>query len=170
MDKYIGFLKDGKNQRKYLRWIAKLTAKSKKSLLGLLLLNTSVAVASVLVSLVNKSIVDKAGDQVVLRTLVIIMVGLQLFSIVGGVLESLLEATITEKYACQVRRSLFERFLRLPWISRIEYHSEELLSRITSDVEQITSGVSRLIISVGHCSSGLSLHSVSYGIMHRLLQ
>ncbi|MBO6208755.1 MAG: ABC transporter ATP-binding protein [Lachnospiraceae bacterium] len=149
MDKYIGFLKDGKNQRKYLRWIAKLTAKSKKSLLGLLLLNTSVAVASVLVSLVNKSIVDKAGDQVVLRTLVIIMVGLQLFSIVGGVLESLLEATITEKYACQMRSSLFERFLRLPWISRTEYHSEELLSRITSDVEQITSGVSRLIISGG---------------------
>ena len=149
MDKYIGFLKDGKNQRKYLRWIAGLTAKSKKSLLGLLLLNTSVAVASVLVSLVNKSIVDKAGDQVVLRTLVIIMVGLQLFSIVGGVLESLLEATITEKYACQMRSSLFERFLRLPWISRTEYHSEELLSRITSDVEQITSGVSRLIISGG---------------------
>ena len=149
MDKYIGFLKDGKNQRKYLRWIAGLTAKSKKSLLGLLLLNTSVAVASVLVSLVNKSIVDKAGDQVVLRTLVIIMVGLQLFSIVGGVLESLLEATITEKYACQMRSSLFEWFLRLPWISRTEYHSEELLSRITSDVEQITSGVSRLIISGG---------------------
>ena len=149
MDKYIGFLKDGKNQRKYLRWIAGLTAKSKKSLLGLLLLNTSVAVASVLVSLVNKSIVDKAGDQVVLCTLVIIMVGLQLFSIVGGVLESLLEATITEKYACQVRRSLFERFLHLTWISRTEYHSEELLSRITSDVEQITSGVSRLIISGG---------------------
>ena len=149
MDKYIGFLKDGKNQRKYLRWIAGLTAKSKKSLLGLLLLNTSVAVASVLVSLVNKSIVDKAGDQVVLCTLVIIMVGLQLFSIVGGVLESLLEATITEKYACQMRSSLFERFLRLPWISRTEYHSEELLSRITSDVEQITSGVSRLIISGG---------------------
>ena len=149
MDKYIGFLKDGKNQRKYLRWIAGITAKSKKSLLGLLLLNTSVAVASVLVSLVNKSIVDKAGDQVVLRTLVIIMVGLQLFSIVGGVLESLLETTITEKYACQMRSSLFERFLRLPWISRTEYHSEELLSRITSDVEQITSGVSRLIISGG---------------------
>lgn len=149
MDKYIGFLKDGRNQRKYLRWIAGLTAKSKKSLLGLLLFNTSVAVASVLVSLVNKSIVDKAGDQVVLRTLVIIMVGLQLFSIVGGVLESLLEATITEKYACQMRSSLFERFLRLPWISRTEYHSEELLSRITSDVEQITSGVSRLIISGG---------------------
>lgn len=149
MDKYIGFLKDGKNQRKYLRWIAGITAKSKKSLLGLLLLNTSVAVASVLVSLVNKSIVDKAGDQVVFRTMVIIMVGLQLFSIVGGVLESLLETTITEKYACQMRSSLFERFLRLPWISRTEYHSEELLSRITSDVEQITSGVSRLIISGG---------------------
>lgn len=149
MDKYRDFLKDGKSQRKYLRWLAGLTAKSKKSLLGLLLLNTSVAVASVLVSLVNKSIVDKAGDQVVLRTLVIIMVGLQLFSIVGGVLESLLEATITEKYACQMRSSLFERFLHLPWISRTEYHSEELLSRITSDVEQITSGVSRLIISGG---------------------
>lgn len=132
-----------------MRWLAKLTAKSKKSLFGLLLLNTSVAVASVLVSLVNKSIVDKAGDQVVLRTLVSIMVGLQLFSIVGGVLESLLEATITEKYACQMRSSLFERFLRLPLISRTEYHSEELLSRITSDVEQITSGVSRLIISGG---------------------
>lgn len=112
--------------------------------MSLFILNTCVAVASVSISLVNKSIVDQAGDRALFPVLVIIMVGLQLFSIVGGVLESLLEATITEKYACQVRRSLFERFLHLTWISRTEYHSEELLSRITSDVEQITSGVSRL--------------------------
>ena len=56
---------------------------------------------------------------------------------------------ITEKYACQVRKSLFGHLLKLPWLSRTVYHSEELLSRITSDVEQITSGVSRLIVSGG---------------------
>lgn len=149
MDKYVGFIKDGKNQRKYLKWLVKLTAKSKKTLFGLFILNTCVAAASVLVSLVNKSIVDQAGDRVVFHTLVIIMVLLQLFSILGGLVESLLESVITEKYACQVRKSLFEHLLKLPWLSRSVYHSEELLSRITSDVEQITSGVSKLVISGG---------------------
>ena len=149
MDKYIGFIKDGKNQREYLKWIVKLTAKSKKPLVRLFILNTCVAAAAVLVSLVNKSIVDQAGDRVVFHTLVIIMVLLQLFSIFGGLVESLLESVITEKYACQVRKSLFEHLLKLPWLSRSVYHSEELLSRITSDVEQITSGVSKLVISGG---------------------
>ena len=149
MDKYVGFLKDGKNQRKYYRWLLKLTAKSKKPLFGLFILNTCVTVAAVLVSLVNKSIVDQAGDRVIFHTLVIIMVLLQLFSILGGLIESLLESVITEKYACQVRKNLFEHLLMLTWLSRSVYHSEELLSRITSDVEQITSGVSRLVISVG---------------------
>nr|WP_297708353.1 ATP-binding cassette domain-containing protein [uncultured Butyrivibrio sp.] len=149
MDKYIGFIKDGKNQREYLKWIVKLTAKSKKPLVRLFILNTCVAAAAVLVSLVNKSIVDQAGDRVVFHTLVIIMVLLQLFSILGGLVETLLESVITEKYACQVRKSLFEHLLKLPWLSRSVYHSEELLSRITSDVEQITSGVSRLVISGG---------------------
>ena len=149
MGKYVGFLKDGKNQRKYLEWLLKLTAKSRKPLFGLFILNACVAVAAVLVSLVNMSIVDQAADRVVFYTLVVIMVLLQLFSIVGGLVESLLESVITEKYACQVRKNLFEHLLRLPWLSRSAYHSEELLSRITSDVEQITSGVSKLVISGG---------------------
>ena len=149
MGKYVGFLKDGKNQRKYLEWLLKLTAKSRKPLLGLFILNACVAVAAVLVSLVNMSIVDQAADRVVFYTLVVIMVLLQLFSIVGGLVESLLESVITEKYACQVRKNLFEHLLRLPWLGRSAYHSEELLSRITSDVEQITSGVSKLVISGG---------------------
>ena len=148
MGKYIDFIRDGTNQRKYLKWLWKLTSKSRKPLFGLFLLNTGVAVASVLVSLVKKSIVDQAGDQA-FHTLVILMVLLQLFSIFGGLIESLLELVITEKYACQVRKSLFGHLLKLPWLSRTVYHSEELLSRITSDVEKITSGVSQLIISGG---------------------
>jgi len=149
MNKYTDFFKDGKNQRKYFKWLVEITSKSRKSLLSLFILNTCVAVASVSISLVNKSIVDQAGDRALFPVLVIIMVMLQLFSILGGLAESLLEATITEKYACQVRKNLFERLLHLPWLSRTAYHSEELLSRITSDVEQISSGVSRLIISGG---------------------
>lgn len=149
MGKCIDFLKDARNQRRYLKWLWKLTSESKYSLLGLFLLNTGVAAASVLVSLVNKAIVDRAGETSVFQTLVIIMVALQLFSIFGGVIASLLESIITEKYACQVRRQLFERFMKLPWLSRTKYHSEELLSRITSDVEQITAGVSRLIFNSG---------------------
>lgn len=149
MNKYTDFFKDGKNQRKYFKWLVEITSKSRKSLLSLFILNTCVAVASVSISLVNKSIVDQAGDRALFPVLVIIMVMLQLFSILGGLAESLLEATITEKYACQVRKNLFERLLHLPWLSRTAYHSEELLSRITSDVEQITSGVSKLIISGG---------------------
>lgn len=149
MNKFTDFFKDGKNQRKYFKWLVEITSKSRKSLLSLFILNTCVAVASVSISLVNKSIVDQAGDRALFPVLVIIMVMLQLFSILGGLVESLLEATITEKYACQVRKKLFERLLRLPWLNRTAFHSEELLSRITSDVEQITSGVSKLIISGG---------------------
>ena len=149
MNKYVDFIKDGANQQSYLKWLRELTSKSRKSLLGLLTLNILVAVASVLVSLVNKSIVDKAQDRTAFGILVTIMVLLQLFSIIGSVLVSLLESTITEKYACQVRRDLFEQFLRIPWKDRSVFHSEELVSRITSDVEQITSGVSKLLISGG---------------------
>lgn len=149
MNKYVSFLKDGQNQRRYFKWLLKITSKSKRSLIGLFILNTCVAVASVSISLVNKHIVDQAEDKVLFPVLVVIMVALQLFAIFGSLIESLLEATTTEKYACQVRKNLFEQLLRLPWLSRTKYHSEELLSRITSDVEQITSGVSKLIFSGG---------------------
>ena len=47
MDKYVGFIKDGENQREYLKWLVKLTAKSRKPLFGLFILNTCVAAASV---------------------------------------------------------------------------------------------------------------------------
>lgn len=149
MSQLVQFFKDRKNQRRYLKWLWEQTRESKKALIGLLLLNTFVAAASVLVSMVKKSIVDRAVDHTALAGMVILMVLMQLFSIFGGMIVSLWESVITEKYACQLRKSLFGHILRMPWLSRTAYHSEELLSRITSDVERITSGMSNLIISGG---------------------
>lgn len=149
MEKLIDFVKDRSNQKRYLKWLVKLTGKSKSKLFGLLILNTLVAASTVVISLINKEIVDQASDHARFQTMVILMVGLYAFSIIGGLVESLLESLITEKYACQVRSSLFEKLLGMSWKNRTKYHSEELLSRITSDVEQITTGVSQLVISVG---------------------
>ncbi|MCQ2505749.1 MAG: ABC transporter ATP-binding protein/permease [Lachnospiraceae bacterium] len=149
MGKFIDFVKDRSNQRRYLQWLVKLTGKSKSKLFGLFILNTLVAASTVVISLINKEIVDKASDHARFQAMVILMVGLYAFSIIGGLVESLLESLITEKYACQVRSSLFEKLLGMSWKNRTKYHSEELLSRITSDVEQITTGVSQLVISVG---------------------
>ena len=83
MNKYVSFLKDGQNQRRYFKWLLKITSKSKRSLIGLFILNTCVAVASVSISLVNKHIVDQAEDKVLFPVLVVIMVALQLFAIFG---------------------------------------------------------------------------------------
>lgn len=149
MGKFTNFVKDGSNQRRYLKWLVKLTGKSKSKLFGLFTLNTLVAASTVVVSLINKEIVDKASDHAAFQMLVLLLIGLYAFSILGGLVESLLESLITEKYACQVRSSLFEKLLGMNWKNRTKYHSEELLSRITSDVEQITTGVSQLVISVG---------------------
>lgn len=149
MGKLIDFVKDRSNQQRYFKWLVKLTGKSKSKLFGLFILNTLVAASTVVISLINKEIVDKASDHARFQTMVILMVGLYAFSIIGGLVESLLESLITEKYACQVRSSLFEKLLGMSWKNRSKYHSEELLSRITSDVEQITTGISQLVISVG---------------------
>jgi len=149
MEKIKSFIKDRPNQRRYLKWLMKLSSQSKSKLFGLLLLSTLVAVASVVVSLINKEIVDEASDHARFQTMVILMAVLYVFSIIGGLIETLLETKITERYACQVRCSLFEKLLGMSWSNRSRYHSEELLSRITSDVEQITTGVSQLIIPGG---------------------
>lgn len=149
MEKLIEFLKDWSNQRKNLKWLVQLSGRSKSKLFGLFLLNTLVAASSVVISLINKEIVDTAGDHARFQTMVLLMAGLYAFSIIGGLVESLLESLITERYACQIRSNLFERLLGMGWKDRSKYHSEELLSRITSDVEQITTGVSQLVISVG---------------------
>lgn len=149
MGKYIDFVKDRSNQRKYLQWLMKLSSQSKSKLAWLFLLNILVAASSVVISLINKEIVDEASDYARFHMMVILMVGLYIVSIVGGLVESLMESLIMERYACQVRSNLFEKLLCMNWENRSKYHSEELLSRITSDVEQITTGVSQLVISMG---------------------
>lgn len=149
MGKLIDFVKDRSNQRRYLKWLVKLTGKSKSKLFGLFILNTLVAASTVMISLIKKEVVDVASNHVRFKTMVVLMVGLYIFSIIGGLVETILESLIMEKYACQVRSSLFEKLLGMSWKNRSRYHSEEMLSRITSDVEQITTGVSQLVISVG---------------------
>lgn len=137
------------NGKKYLKWLSKITAPVKTKLAGLFVLNAIVSASSVIISIINKNIVDEASNQLMFKSLVILMAGLQLFSILGGLVETLLESFIAEKYACVLRSSLLKKLLNTSWKNRAKYHSEEILSRITSDVEQITAGVSQFVISVG---------------------
>ncbi len=149
MSKLIQFFRDRKNQRRYLKWLWGQTGQSRKALFGLLLLNTFIAAASVLISMAEKSVVDHAENHSALTGVIVLMVLMQAFSIFGGMIVSLWQSIITERFACQLRKNLFGHILRMPWLLRTAYHSEELLSRITSDVERITSGMSRLVVSGG---------------------
>ena len=66
--KIIDFVKDRSNQRGYLKWLMKLTGKSKSKLFGLFILNTLVAASTVVISLINREIVDKVSDHAGFQT------------------------------------------------------------------------------------------------------
>ena len=61
---------------------------------------------------------------------------------------SLFSVWVSERYSFSVRRRLFEQVLRTKWQPISTYHSGDLMTRITSDVSSVTSGVIDVLTSV----------------------
>lgn len=95
----------------------------------------------VMMAVINKYIVDLSSSGFSMTVSIIIAVVCTLFSLAGGMLLSMMAVKATEQYGNHIRSRLYEHILNCDWNHRVKYHSEELLSRLTSDISAICSGI-----------------------------
>lgn len=147
-NKYKNFFADIDNQKKYAKWIIKHTKGYIKSLLLLTILSSVSVLLSIATALIGKQIIDNAivGKGVV--TTLVIYALVTIFEIVLGSIYSLVSVVITEKYSFQIRQKVYRDVLDTCWSDISKYHSGDIMTRLTSDINIVASGVSGLISNI----------------------
>lgn len=147
-NKYKNFFADIDNQKKYAKWIIKHTKGYIKSLLLLTILSSVSVLLSIATALIGKQIIDNAivGKGVV--TTLVIYALVTILEIVLGSIYSLVSVVITEKYSFQIRQKVYRDVLDTCWSDISKYHSGDIMTRLTSDINIVASGVSGLISNI----------------------
>ncbi|SDI00859.1 ABC transporter ATP-binding protein [Desulfosporosinus hippei] len=126
--------------RKFIGWIKSYIHSFLGGLAVLLLINILGALMSVTTAIASKHMVDYAiAGQLDRAGLAAgIFAGLIIFGLLLRIGESLLSVRILESFSNEMRQRVFKGLLNTEWQSLAKYHSGDLLTRMTSDVNNIT--------------------------------
>lgn len=131
-----------------IHWMYQISAPYRKSILGLILLKCIMVAIGIAMAAVNKYIVDLASSSLNMTGNIILAVFLTALSLIGGILLGVWSVKLTEQYSYHIRNQMYQHILRSTWKARVTQHSEEMLSRLTSDVNMVTSGIVNVSIAI----------------------
>lgn len=136
-----------------LRWLWRLISPYRGKMFCLILLRCFLIVIGVGSAVVNKYLVDLATAYLDVTGIIILMVACSGMNLLGGMLMSLFVVRFTERMSIHIRASLYTRMLKSVWMERSRHHSEGLLTRLTSDVSQVSDGI--VNVSLGLIATAL---------------
>ena len=160
------------------RW---LTSKMKGFILSLIAISALDSLSSLLsigMAIVSKNLIDSATsnqfDNAISSSF--IFVAIIIFNMLINGFTSIKATEIHEKISNKMRSELFLRLSKLQWLDLSKYHSEDILTRMTSDIGTIVSlitdtipGVLSLIILIAGSMISIMAFDSTLGIMTFLL-
>lgn len=143
--KYISFYRDIKNQKQYAKWIHNHTKGYYGKIFTMTLLESVIAIIEVLSAIAVKNVIDTAtqGKDVILSLGIVAI--MSIVTLLLGAIYSVVSVVISEKYSFSIRQKVYKGVLNTCCEDLGKYHSGELMTRLTSDVNIVASGVSELI-------------------------
>lgn len=135
--------KDRKKQTKYIKWIVSYTKPYLGKIIGIMALNLSSTVITLVMTLVTKRIIDDATQSRnnSLITFILIYLGMMILAQILSVIVSLFSTMLDEKFSFGIRKQVYEKIIHSDWMSVKKYHTGDLMTRMTSDAGNIANGI-----------------------------
>lgn len=135
--------KDRKKQTKYIKWIVSYTKPYLGKIIGIMALNLSSTVITLVMTLVTKRIIDDATQSRnnSLITFILIYLGMMILAQILTVIVSLFSTMLDEKFSFGIRKQIYEKIIHSDWMSVKKYHTGDLMTRMTSDAGNIANGI-----------------------------
>ena len=160
---YIGRIKAGRLQEMWQQtlWIYQYARRYWKAMIFYTLLGMSGALIGIFTSMVSRDLVDiitghRTGE--LIKTFSI-MIGVAVGNVILNQITNYISSRISLKVDAEIKQDVFSRILVTDWESLTDYHTGDLLTRWSSDVGTISSGVlnyiPNLIISFFQFASAL---------------
>lgn len=139
--KIRGFFYDRDNQKKYLSWLFRQAGPYRLRILMVMLLRCAATLVGVSMAVVNKHVVDRASQSLGMAGSIALLIGMNVLSLGLSTGINMFVNVLTEKYSFHMRSAIYGQLMRSHWDKLQKYHSEDLLTRLTSDVNNITNGI-----------------------------
>ena len=134
----------------YFKWIYNYSKSAFPIVLAMVLIDGVTALLSVAVALVSKEMVDQAVNQdyqALLRA--VLVLGVIIIGRMGlEVISSLLSIKSGEGLTNHIRQRLFSKITHTQWAKITQYHSGDLVTRLTSDASAISSLVTDIVPNI----------------------
>lgn len=122
-------------------WLIKCAKPFLKLIIGLILIDAITALISVGSVVVSKHMVDYtiAGQAKEAINLILIFVGIQAVTLALSVFSSKISVQISEKMSYNLEKDTIKRIYKKDWMALNEFHSGDLLTRLTNDTGSVVS-------------------------------
>ena len=140
-------LPENRIQKEHLRWLLAQFKPHRLQIVGLLLLQCIVSLLGVASVIINKYLVDRATDGMGLTWGIIIMLLATALTVIINLFVQMWMITFNEKCCFSIRTAVYKRLLRTRMQALRAFHSEDVLTRLTSDIEKVTGGILHILIN-----------------------
>lgn len=129
----------------YFKWMWKYTIPYLPSLALMMFLSLASSAVSVGSAVVTQQLIDNATAGVVIRDNIIMYVAIVVVMLIMSGVSSMLSVVVLEKFSFGVRKQVFDKILHSCYHNVSKYHTGDLMTRLTSDTQNVADGVSTLI-------------------------
>ena len=134
-------------KRENLLWVLRQFKPHRGKITLLVLLQCVVSLLGVASVVVNKYLVDQATEGASLAWGIGIMLGATALTVAINLFVQMWMITFSEKCSFSIRRAVYSKLLRTRMQKLRTFHSEDVLTRLTSDVEKVSSGILHILIN-----------------------
>jgi len=147
-NRFIKFMMSIGTQKPTLIWIAGKTKPYLHLLAILLAINIVTSGVAIVLALVNRNIIDTATAGGTFTNLIVLYVAVLLFSLAVGAVSSILSLVVDERFSFGIRMRIYDSVMRSCWDKISKYHSGDVITRLSSDVDIVAKGVATVIPSI----------------------
>ncbi|MBR3971309.1 MAG: ABC transporter ATP-binding protein [Ruminococcus sp.] len=139
-----------KNNKENIRWLFKQGKGFRRYIFGFLAISLVSMVITLISSIAGKYVVDAATGfgEGSFWQYIILMLATTMCTIVLSFFTTLFSSYVGEKFAFGIRAEMFDRVQRSRWQEISRFHSGDILSRLTSDVNTVASSIITIVPSV----------------------
>lgn len=134
----------------YFKWVLGYSKPYIPQLTFLMMIDLLSTFLYVWMAVIGKKMIDSATKGMVsdLWKIIILYVIVIFGSEILSMLSQLISVVVNEKFGFGIRKKVFRRILDTNWLEISGYHSGDLMTRLTSDVQAISEGISTTIPTI----------------------
>lgn len=134
---------DRKTNSEYFKWLFTYSKPYCWGIIRQMIFSVAITVISLYMTVLSKRIIDNATKGIVNQTMTFIVVylGLVLTIQAISVVASILNIVLNERFSFGIRKQLYDKIITSQWLDIKKYHTGDLMTRLTSDIGNVSDGI-----------------------------